>query len=520
MKRHILKITYVLAWHLGILRLFYFLNRNRQLVLTYHNVLPDELFDPNLVHLGVSCSLSTFVAQIEAVHRRFAVTTEIGKPGTCMITFDDGYRNNLLAAEELAKRHMTGVFFVPACYFSGERILWVDRLLLWVSYALAGTYTILGNRVRIDTPGSRQALWARLYAALLDDYANKQRLLDELDQIIPFEELRETVGAAIYEQRFVGLDDADLEAMKRQGQKLGCHSWRHDILAKLSEDELDLDFAECRKLKSRYNTRLYSYPFGGPPEISASVIAKCKQQGWDAGFANYPTDNRDRFELGRISLDHLNDKYFIEARLSGFETFLKKAFTVTKVRDFLFKMRCHLLLRLWTRGLYLPPDRRLLERVFIPELAADKNIRRILFVGVAGYCDYRQRFPDAEFTTIDPQVHSEGRINHIQDRLIHLDRYFPAEHFDLIILNGVLGWGLNEMPEIDATLKICHERLRKGGKLLIGLNETGAPARVELNSIEALSLYEPNNLPTMAVTRMDFSHPFDHDFTFAMFKRA
>ncbi len=61
-------------------------------------------------------------------------------------------------------------------------------------------------------------LWARLYAALLDDYANKQRLLDELDQILPFDELRETVGAAMYEQRFVGLADADLEAMTRRGK--------------------------------------------------------------------------------------------------------------------------------------------------------------------------------------------------------------------------------------------------------------------------------------------------------------
>lgn len=189
------------------------------------------------------------------------------------------------------------------------------------------------------------------------------------------------------------------------------------------------------------------------------------------------------------------------------------------LKGFLFKLRCHLLLRLWTRGLYLPPDRRLLEHVFIPQLAADQGIKRILFVGVADYCDYRQRFPDAEFITIDPQVSPEGRTGHIQDRLINLGQYFASEHFDLIILNGVLGWGLNELSEINATLKVCHACLRKGGKLLIGLNETGAPAKVELNSIEALGLYEPCNLPTMTVVRMDFSHPFDHDFTFAMYGR-
>jgi len=113
MKRHALKVAYVLAWHIGIIRLFHFLNRNRQLGLTYHNVLPDELFDPDLVHLGVSCSLSTFIVQIEALRKRFAVTTEIGKPGTCMITFDDGYRINLLAPRHPRKalRSRTGPGF-------------------------------------------------------------------------------------------------------------------------------------------------------------------------------------------------------------------------------------------------------------------------------------------------------------------------------------------------------------------------------------------------------------------------
>jgi len=327
MKRHALKIAYVLAWHLGVIRLFYWLNRHRQCVLAYHNVLPDELFDQNLLHLGVSCSLGTFIVQIESLRNRFEVTTEIGKPGTCMITFDDGYRNNLLAAEELEKRHLSGLFFIPACYFSGETILWMDRLLMWVSYAPAGAYTILGRSIQIDTARSRYTLWDQLYDELLNDYNHKQRLINELDQLIPFDALCAAVDEPMYAQRFVGLNEADLALMKQRGHKLGCHSWRHDIMAKLSVEDLALDFAECGKYQSRYNTAYFCYPFGGPQEISETVIAKCKQQGWDAGFANYPTDNNNRFELGRISLDDLTDKHFIEARLSGFESFLRKHLT-------------------------------------------------------------------------------------------------------------------------------------------------------------------------------------------------
>lgn len=190
------------------------------------------------------------------------------------------------------------------------------------------------------------------------------------------------------------------------------------------------------------------------------------------------------------------------------------------MRNFLFKIRIHLLIKLWTSGLYLPPDRRLLERVFIPAFAGSPDIKRVLFVGVADYCDYRNHFNRGEYITIDPNVPAgpDGRGKHIQDTLQNLGHHFSKHHFDLIIMNGVLGWGLNDPDDIELAIQACHAHLQKGGLLLIGLNETGGPAKVSLNSIKALAMFESCNLPTMQSYRIDFAHPFDHDFTFAMFR--
>ncbi len=193
----------------------------------------------------------------------------------------------------------------------------------------------------------------------------------------------------------------------------------------------------------------------------------------------------------------------------------------SRLYDLFYALRCHLLLRLWARGLYTPPDRKLLERVFIPNLANDPSYERVLFVGTATYCNYEDAFKEKEFATMDPDpaAAAGGAARHFVDRLANLGLYYPRDHFDLIILNGVLGWGLNEASEIEASVQVCFSHLRSGGRMLVGLNEKGAPAPVCLAEIDALRSFNPVNLPGMSVPRLDFDHPFDRDFTYAMFER-
>jgi len=42
--------------------------------------------------------------------------------------------------------------------------------------------------------------------------------------------------------------------------------------------------------------------------------------------------------------------------------------------------------------------------------------------------------------------------------------------FNTIVVNGVIGWGVNEDPAIDRCLKNCSDLLKANGKLLIGWN--------------------------------------------------
>ena len=64
MKNSFLNIIYFLAYYAGINQFFYFLTRDRQRVITFHNIIPQRLFDHS-IHLGVSCSDETFEFQIK-----------------------------------------------------------------------------------------------------------------------------------------------------------------------------------------------------------------------------------------------------------------------------------------------------------------------------------------------------------------------------------------------------------------------------------------------------------------------
>ena len=325
MRNFILKLLYVTAYHMGVFRMLFYIQKKRQTIVTYHNVISDDLFDSELLHLGVSCRESSFVKQLDIIKSKFKIVTEVGIPGSCIVSFDDGYKNNIeIVVSLLNDRKLSGLFFVPACYFESRSILWADELLMWISYVPAGKYTILGAQFALDQSNeSRRSLWAHIYNTLLSNYAVLGSLRGELNRQYSFDDLKTKIDKTMYRLRFEGMSPSELETIKTMGHSLGCHSFKHDILSSLSDDQLGEEFSKCESYSEKYNTHLYSYPFGGKSEVSPNVINMCKKHHYSAAFLNYVPDREDAFSIGRLSLDDLNDKYFIEARLCGFERFLK-----------------------------------------------------------------------------------------------------------------------------------------------------------------------------------------------------
>lgn len=327
MKKSFLRALYVTMSGIGVFALLFRLQRWRQKVVTFHHVVEDALFDPSLPHLGTTCTRTQFLLQLDVIRSHFEVTTAIGTPGSCLITFDDGYRNNIqIAAPILNQYGVKGLFFIPACYWeTSTTLLWIDELLMWVSHVPPGDYSVRGTTFRIDD-SSRHRVWSHIYQMVLSDYSSRTNLRAELNELHPFESISATVDQALYQSRFEPLCPFEIEEMKAMGHLIGCHSFKHDILSKLSASELEEDFKKCDRYASQYNTTAYAYPFGGPVEVSPDVIRACQKSKYPLGFLNYTPRNENASMIGRISLANADERLFVEAKLCGFEQALRGFF--------------------------------------------------------------------------------------------------------------------------------------------------------------------------------------------------
>jgi hypothetical protein len=137
-------------------------------------------------------------------------------------------------------------------------------------------------------------------------------------------------------------------------------------------------------------------------------------------------------------------------------------------------------------------DRLILEKIILPHLAAMGSYEKILFVGCSAYTQwYREFFNNREYWTIDPidMKRRYGSDRHVVDSIINVRKHVEKDYFDVILMNGVIGFGLNQMGDIERAVDACYEVLARQGILLVGWNDTRRRTPVDLRSIHALGKF-------------------------------
>ena len=322
MKNSFLYIIFFLSYYLGLNRLFYFITRKRQRIITFHNVVPKHLFD-NSIHLGVSCSDETFEFQIQEIERRFSITTEIGAPYSCMITFDDGYYNQYQCAHHILKKNSyKAVFFITSELIHTRKLLWIDKLLMYFSYLPAGKYIFCKQEFIIESENRLDA-YSMAYQFILSFYDLKDKFINELDKY----SLLLKLNPELNKFRFQPLDYNQIKEMKSYGHLIACHSSSHDIFTELKTTQLDKEINKCEvSKKTLYNCDYFSYPFGSDLEVNERVINRMRMSEFNFCFINkwlFKCDN-DNYHIQRMSLPNTKNKYLINAYLSGLYYFLRR----------------------------------------------------------------------------------------------------------------------------------------------------------------------------------------------------
>jgi SAM-dependent methyltransferase len=160
-------------------------------------------------------------------------------------------------------------------------------------------------------------------------------------------------------------------------------------------------------------------------------------------------------------------------------------------------------------------DRRLLEGVIIPFFRDAHEFQRILFVGCDFYTTHYERlFGGKEYWTLDkdPGRAKYGAPRHVVAPLSEVDRHFTS--LDVILVNGVLGWGLDDAREAEESFAASVRALRPGGILLLGWNDTPERLPLRLEASPSLLGLEPYVLPPLGVSRRATATPNRHTFSF------
>jgi len=210
MRSYIRQLILVFLRWLGVIRIYQFVHRNEIVILMIHGVM-DEVNDQAWIPLRPQLSRKKLDDYLRFLSKRYnfmsledAVDMLGGNkamlPYSMVLTFDDGYRNNLTHALPILRKYKApATFFIPTGFVGHPKPFWFDRLDFALQHAdVNGREVNVGSfSMNLDS-SSREALQAsykRLRHAAKDLEMPDMEFLREMDYLSA--KLEEESGQAL-----------------------------------------------------------------------------------------------------------------------------------------------------------------------------------------------------------------------------------------------------------------------------------------------------------------------------------
>jgi peptidoglycan/xylan/chitin deacetylase (PgdA/CDA1 family) len=312
--KHSLKQTVLRGARLcGANALARYLARRRLTVLCYHSVVSDSV-PYHSTRTRVAVTATQFREQLLIVSRCFQpVSVEHvvryldGKeqlpPRPLLITFDDGFRNNLTyAVPELERQGIPAVFHVTTGHIGTNRLLWPYEIEERVLQCTQPRLPMPGNRSSILLPTDPVAR-----ASVAEQVQQICKMMQN-DACQAYLDILRTGGECQVEGSLRELHDFlswdEVRDLDRRGFSIGSHTVEHPILTNLSCERLQ---QELRDSKTTIELQLgraclsIAYPNGGPGDFSAAVIHAAEKAGFRLGFT--ATGGRNPTSIQPLAID-------------------------------------------------------------------------------------------------------------------------------------------------------------------------------------------------------------------------
>lgn len=162
------------------------------------------------------------------------------------------------------------------------------------------------------------------------------------------------------------------------------------------------------------------------------------------------------------------------------------------------------------------PDRCWLEEVIFHQIRREYAPRKLLFIGVEEYTSwYHRLFVPSVFESIDADERKSrfgSPWRHVTASCADLLSHWEREYFDVVVFNGVYGWGVDDRETLERALAQIRSVLKKGGLLVFGFNRTIDPLGILGQDRMYFDAYEPVALGGMRM--VVFEHWEEHTFLY------
>lgn len=302
-------------------------------VLAYHRVAdPSEPGFDTFVG-NVSATEAEFAAQMEHVAERWRPVSlaEVmaafdGRgnlpPRAVLVTFDDGYRDNLTAALPVLRRFdVPATVFLATDHIATGTAFWWDR----VAWCFAHTEFTAG-----ELPGADVVQWSgdderRRVTA---DYIQHLKTIPEAEKVDAVDALAEALGVTVAPDAFgdLALDWDEVRSMRDQGVTFGAHTCTHPVLS-----QVDVETARSEIVGSRDRIAeelgekpvAFAYPNGQPADFTPDIVSAVADAGFQIAFTLLPGPARrgelaaDPLEVRRLYVHHGDGLDRFAAKLAG-----------------------------------------------------------------------------------------------------------------------------------------------------------------------------------------------------------
>ena len=296
--------------------------RNRAVVLMYHKVMPWNE-GKSAAFEGMQVDPATFERQMAYLKNHFHLLAldDLRRhirnripvpPNSCLVTFDDGWKDNYLHAYPVLNRYkIPAVVFLSVGHNGTRKRFWQERTfaaLIGIREAAARNRDVLDRKRHLPIGMKVEELAAWPESKFREEVRERIRSLKKLplSRIEPIvDELAECAGTYSYDEGEAFLSWEDVLTMSRGGIDFGSHGMCHEILTNLSLEEVREEvrtskaIIEERIQKSVYS---FSYPNGNYDPVVRKCVEECGYEiafGTSRGFVG-PED--DPLSLKRVNV--------------------------------------------------------------------------------------------------------------------------------------------------------------------------------------------------------------------------